>query len=504
MFARYQGVDGSPYAKKISLERMTLEDALPIHPLGLHWNELEFNEAGKLLFARHTLPATLIAQYWTIQNGNWKLIHEGPYPAQILECTTDQVYRFSYTDTGLTVEWLNTEYVFEPTNVNNVPIQLVNGGFKTSTKNPREILALRDYSEGRYHWCFPESSALTFKAEYEASCEMLRNHWRGQGKRYADRSISIEFLDLNEYGHLHNLLVGFPENSLLNYRVICAFSSLIYQFGKEDEFHQPLQMHKVDVEGHPVPYFYVPPVDGLSNGKTLVMMEGGPEGAYTGNYSLFVKAFTQAGWAVIIPQESLRTGYGWKHFSRGIGEMGRKNLHQLLHVFHDAIGKGLIVKPEQTHLYGCSYGGFVAASFALSWDYLHKQAGLHKLFNFQSIVADAACLDSSLASWTNKEAVLGKTDVETFRRSYMPLHLVDGPLSAPLTLVHGKVDIRCSANDARAFTGALKAVKNPFNMFWHDKGHEFPHERYPEFLLALMEGRPTADLATEIGLTREE
>ena len=84
------------------------------------------------------------------------------------------------------------------------------------------------------------------------------------------------------------------------------------------------------------------------------MMEGGPEGAYTGVYSPFVKAFIQAGWSVILPQESPRTGHGWKHYSKGIGEMGRKNLHQLLHIFHDAICKSLIPNPEQVHLYGCS------------------------------------------------------------------------------------------------------------------------------------------------------
>jgi hypothetical protein len=41
-------------------------------------------------------------------------------------------------------------------------------------------------------------------------------------------------------------------------------------------------------------------------------------------------------------------------------------------------------------------------------------------------------------------------------------------------------------------------------MFWHNGGHNFPdHERYPEFLLELMEGRPVTDIATAIGLTQE-
>ena len=142
-------------------------------------------------------------------------------------------------------------------------------------------------------------------------------------------------------------------------------------------------------------------------------------------------------------------------------------------------------------------------SFALRWDYLHEEAGLPKLFNFQSIVADAACVDSGLVSWSNREAILGTMDLETFRRSFMPLHLVGRELSAPLTLVHGKVDIRCSANDIRAFSTALKTAGHSFNMFWHNGGHGVAPERYPEFLLELMEGRSVTDIATAIGLTQE-
>lgn len=505
LLVNYKGIDGNPYAKKINLESLTLEEALPAHPLGLRWCELAFNEAGNLLFARHTLPATLIAQYWTIQNGNWKLLHEGAYPAQTLTASsTDQVYRHFYTDTGLTLEWLNSEYVFEPTNINNFSIQLICGEFKTSAKNPREILALQDYREGKLYWHFPTSSAPILKVEYDHYREELHDYWRRQGKHYADRSISIESLNINEHGHLDKLFVGFPENVFLKCRVdLNGVFSKIWSLCNEDQFHQPLQIQKVDIEGEPIPYFYAPPEPGTSNNKTIVMMEGGPEGAYTGGYSPFVKAFTQAGWSVILPQESLRTGHGWKHYSKGIGEIGRKNLHQLLHIFHDAIGKNLIPNQEQVHLYGSSYGGFVAASFSLRWDYLHEEAGLPKLFNFQSIVADAACVDSGLVSWSNREAILGTMDLETFRRSFMPLHLVGPELSAPLTLVHGKVDIRCSANDARAFSTALKTAGHSFNTFWHNGGHGVAHERYPEFLLELMEGRPVTDIATAIGLTQE-
>ena len=516
LLVNYKGIDGNPYAKKINLESLTLEEVLPAHPLGLRWHELAFNESGNLLFARHSLPASLIAQYWTIQNGNWKLLHEGAYPAQTLRVgSTGQVYRYSYADTGLTLEWLNAEGEFEPTNVNNFFIQLIFGWVCSSTKNPREVLALQDYSEGNLCWHFPKSSAPTLKAEYDKCCEAVRRQWRVEGKHYADRSISVELINITEPDNLHNLFFslhlpldklffGFSENYFLKCSIdLNGIFSNIWSRGDVNQFHQPLQIQKVDVEGEPVPYFYVPPEPGTSNNKTIVMMEGGPEGAYTGSYSPFVKAFTQAGWSVILPQESLRTGHGWKHYSKGIGEMGRKNLHQLLHIFHDAIGKNLIPNQEQVHLYGSSYGGFVAASFALRWGFLHAQASLPKLFNFQSIVADAACVDSGLVSWSNREAILGTMDLETFRRSFMPLHLVGRELSAPLTLVHGKVDIRCSANDIRAFSTALKTAGHSFNMFWHNGGHGVAPERYPEFLLELMEGRSVTDIATAIGLTQE-
>jgi hypothetical protein len=196
LLVNYKGIDGNPYAKKINLESLTLEEVLPAHPLGLRWHELAFNESGNLLFARHSLPASLIAQYWTIQNGNWKLLHEGAYPAQTLRVgSTGQVYRYSYADTGLTLEWLNAEGEFEPTNVNNFFIQLIFGWVCSSTKNPREVLALQDYSEGNLCWHFPKSSAPTLKAEYDKCCEAVRRQWRVEGKHYADRSISVELIN---------------------------------------------------------------------------------------------------------------------------------------------------------------------------------------------------------------------------------------------------------------------------------------------------------------------
>jgi surfactin synthase thioesterase subunit len=140
----------------------------------------------------------------------------------------------------------------------------------------------------------------------------------------------------------------------------------------------------------------------------------------------------------------------------------------------------------------------------LRWDYLHEQAGLPKLFNFQSILADAAYLDIESATLSIfRETIIGINDAETFRRSFMPLHLVGPALSAPLTLVHGKIDIRCSSNDARDFSSALKTAGHSFNTFWHNGGHGVAHERYPEFLLELMEGRPVTDIAAVIGLTQE-
>ena len=517
----YRGADNVLHAGRIDLSQdaMQLEEILPPQPSEIRsWDGfIFFNQS---LIAEHYLPRSLERQYYRIQNSEWVLLHQGPYPAQSLQMNVEGgLQLISHKESGITIAQFDcSTNTFKPTNVSNFPIQLINGEIKVSKTG--SILALQDYEQGHYVWRFPESDSGSVgsnssafathedrQREYNALIKKLSDELV-KYPSYAGRKFSIESLSMNEDGYITSLYFSFPENtySKINKCLSMVFPLDESSFSHGDAFHPPLQKHWVS--GHEIPYFHVPS-EGEPNGKAIVLMEGGPESRYDGSFSKVIKIFTQGGWAVIIPQESNRTGHGWKHYSKGFGEMGRKNLHQLLYVFQDAISKNLIKDFTQIYLYGHSYGGFVAASFALRWDELHTDAGLEKKFNFQSIIADAAFVDIGLAAFVDiglqdkgmfRAAIIGTEDPMEFRQKYMPLHLIcaSSSLSALTTFIHGICDIRCSAEYMRQFSTALNAKGCAHGLFWHKGEHSLEHELYPAFLLAYMNGASTSEMEKDL------
>ena len=358
-------------------------------------------------------------------------------------------------------------------------------------------------------WTFLNAA---ISAQYNSLIKKLRAKWTAEGRHFTDAPFGVLDLKLED-DQVCEARFLFHQNPEIRGTATLHGEEVSVEWRKPMDrallLHPPLQTQNVKVDGHDVPYYYVPPAV-AGNGKTVVLMEGGPHTHYEGNFAEMIYHYTQNGWGAVIPQETLRTGYGWRHFEKGFGEMGRGNLHQLLHVFYDAQAKGFMPDIDQGHLYGHSYGGFVATSFALRWSELHKEAKLKENFRFQSIVADAAWVNlaspSLIFSLALPDDVVagGDVSIEDYSLKIMPIHRVKDSLSAPLFVVHGKTDVRCSAAHVKEFMTGLKAASKDVPLFWHQGGHCPPeHSRYPEFVTALMEGKPTNALVAEIGLSAE-
>ncbi len=517
-FIQYRGMDGKLYAGMSSVYGFHHHTIPPYPPTITDWDEIEFNKAKRILFAKAVTGYGRNAQYWTLRDtGAWHLLHESLQSGKYLGIyrtdlhKTESVYKFSYSDIGLTLEILNPDTLnFEPTNVTNISTSITRKGRIFSSKDPRIILAVENYKDGVTSWTFcPEANSA--QSQYEKIKAKLFQKWKAEAKPFADAPLSVNDLILDDDAQIYGICFSFYQNQMLRGRAKLFEENVFVEWDlpiDEADFslHPLLQSKSVNVEGHDVPYYYVPPV-GVPNGKSVVLMEGGPWSHSEGNYADIIDYYTKHGWSVIIPQESLRTGYGWKHFSKGLGEMGRGNLHQLLHIFYDAQVKGFIPDLNKVSLYGTSYGGFVATSFGLRWEELHAEAGLEKRFNFQAIIADGALLDGILLRPHFLEALVpddALANAEEYIKRVMPIHRVDMPLSTRLSLVHGKTDVRCSAVHTRIFLKGLKRTGKDVSLFWHTGGHNSPeHKRYPEFIMALMEGALTAQLEREIGLTKE-
>jgi len=110
------------------------QNALPPHPSILNWDEVLFSNDDKFLYAKSVTNYGRHAQYWTIKSGAWHFLYEGKMLKTDLNVVShskpdspaiQNVYRFSYGDAGLTLEFLNPDTLnFDSTNITNTPIDL--------------------------------------------------------------------------------------------------------------------------------------------------------------------------------------------------------------------------------------------------------------------------------------------------------------------------------------------------------------------------------------------
>lgn len=453
----YEGVDGRSYFQKVDFtqEYPQVADLLPAHPYGINfWSQYCFHESGEFLYARyHCEEATLESECWTIQNGHWICIFKGEYPKNYCNSFGNNIYRFSFGDDDkLTIFYYNKDNKnFESTNVQELPLKKIFGDFYVAKNNSKLILALQEYDGQRgprYFWHYlPAAQDPDFAEE-------------------------LEKLKMSEL---------------------------------EMELDWSLELCWAQMKEQSIPYYYKSP-DDKNNDKTLVLFEGGPDMEYCGGFEDLMKVFTQAGWSVIIPQESPPTGYGWTHFSRGFGELGRKNLHQLLHVMHSAINAEHIKDPTKVYFYGKSYGGFAVTSLALRWNDLHEEAGLGKIFDPQLVVADAAWVEFNPAERNPNHIYFMKGQKkEEFSRSFPAAHVQISTTLPELVFIHGKKDKLCSISAAEGFSHMLN-TKGYFHQLWlHEGNHGVEKEQeFAEFLLAFMERRDCKSLADTAGLSLQK
>lgn len=400
----------------------------------------------------------------------------------------------AYSDKGLSIQLHNGEN-FCPTNIRDFPVNLINGDIKFS-KDPKTILAIKDYINACYQWSFPKEREAS-KTEYYQLIAKLRDSLRQHAKPYAERTVSIDDIIFDDFEKIHALNFSFLENETLKGTISFADDAIKWQENTnfdESKFHPPLQINSCSYKGTQIPYLYIP-AKGDSNGKTLIIIHGGPDTQYEGNYSQHIKTFTDSGWGVIIPQENLRTGYGWEHYKNGFGKIGAENLYQILYTLQDANKKGLIPDMQQMTLYGCSYGGVASNLFALRWQELHAEAELPITFSFQAIIAEASMVDcgEEPCFWAPQEL--------RFKRQ-LPLHAIGKTLSAPLTLIHGLDDETCPTALIKEFSTKLTEHGHKHNVFWHNEPHTIYHPLFPRFLLAIAENQPIDPLLSSVGFTK--
>ncbi|HUX66927.1 MAG TPA: S9 family peptidase [Terriglobales bacterium] len=185
-------------------------------------------------------------------------------------------------------------------------------------------------------------------------------------------------------------------------------------------------------------------------GKTplILMVHGGPTGAFLETYSPFVQWLTAQGWAVLEPNPRGSTGYGWRFAAANKNDLGDKDFDDVMAGVDWALAHRP-VDARRLGLYGYSYGGEMAG-FAEG-----------KTDRFAAIVAGAPVIDqyseygTEDGSWYDRW-FFGRPWLrpqDAWRQS--PLAYA-GKAHTPLLLLQGQADITDPLGQSEEMYRALR------------------------------------------------
>lgn len=220
-------------------------------------------------------------------------------------------------------------------------------------------------------------------------------------------------------------------------------------------------------DGTPVRSWLVlpPGASAESPAPLATFIHGGPVNSWTGwHWRWSPHALAEEGWAVLLPDPALSTGYGLKYIQRGWGRWGDVVYGDLMSAVDDAERREEI-DAGRTVAMGGSFGGYMAnwiAGQTDRFDALVTHASLWDLETFHGT--------TDLGVWWERE--FGDLYEQPARyRAHSP-HRHAASLSTPMLVIHGELDYRVPIGEALALWTALKRHQVPAEfLYFPDENH---------------------------------
>lgn len=199
--------------------------------------------------------------------------------------------------------------------------------------------------------------------------------------------------------------------------------------------------------------------DGAGPFPLIVFVHGGPWGSWNAwTYRWNPDPFVAAGYAVLLPDPAISTGYGQAMIDRGNQQLGGTPYTDLLALI-DAAESRDDVDAAKTSLAGGSYGGYMA-----NW-----VAG-HTADRFRCIITHASLWDTTAMGQTTDNATWDRA--MTPQAQYSP-HRFAKNIAVPMLIIHGDKDYRVPIGQAQQLWHALHTITPPITDANGDTAHRY-------------------------------
>lgn len=191
----------------------------------------------------------------------------------------------------------------------------------------------------------------------------------------------------------------------------------------------------------------------------VVMIHGGPWGSWNAwTYRWNPDPFVAAGYAVLLPDPAISTGYGQAMINRGNQQLGGTPFTDLLDLIDSAEAREDIAT-DKTAIAGGSYGGYLA-----NW-----VAG-HTGQRFRCIITHASLWDTTAMGQTTDNATWDRAMAT--QQHYSP-HRYAKDIAVPMLVIHGDKDYRVPIGQAQQLWHALHTVTPPITDAAGDTAHRY-------------------------------
>ena len=220
-------------------------------------------------------------------------------------------------------------------------------------------------------------------------------------------------------------------------------------------------------DGTPIHAWLVLPADASAEhpAPLAVFMHGGPLGTWSGwSWRWNPQLLAARGWAVLLPDPAISTGYGQDFIDRGRGVWGERPFTDVM-ASVDAAVQLPEIDETRTAAMGGSFGGYLA-----NWVAGHTD-------RFQAVVTHASLWElkgfhgtTDVGVWWEREFGDPYEDASRYEASSPHHHVAD--IRTPMLVIHGELDHRVPISEGlRLWTDLKRHRAEALFLYFPDENH---------------------------------